>query len=476
MRPATDPQPPAAPARVECAHCGLPVPKGLIDPTAAHQFCCNGCRTVYEMIHANGLERFYRLRDAADSQPAKALTQSQDYQAFDDPAFLERQTRPTSGGLRAVELRLEGVHCAACLWLVERLPSIVPGVVDARLNLRSAMVRVTWNPQQVALSKIAATLQRLGYPSHPASEVTASQVRRKQERSQLVRLGVAGALAGNAMLIAIALYGGVFTGMEPQFEQLFRWLSSLLGVTALVWPGAVFFRGAWASVLTRRPSLDLPIALALTAGGAAGVVNTVLGRGEVYFDSLSVLVFLLLVGRWFQSRQQRWADEAVNLMHAFTPSICRVVMGDQVVSRPVDSLLADEIVQVRSGDLFPVDGQVESGQSSVNQALLTGESRAVEVGPGDKVFAGAQNLGGQLLVRVEHVGEATRVGGLMRLVDQGVREKPPIVQFTDRAAGWFLMAVIVLAATTFAGWALAAGVAVATDHTIALLIVACPCA
>ncbi|TWT66835.1 putative copper-importing P-type ATPase A [Posidoniimonas polymericola] len=459
-----------------CDHCGLPVPKGLIEPAAERQFCCNGCRTVYDMIHANGLDRYYRLRESVAAKPRRGSATRERYAAFDSEQFLASQTRETATGRRVADLRLEGVHCAACLWLVERLPDVLPGVAEARLSLRASLVRVTWDPAAVPLSKVAQTLDRLGYPSHAAAGVSSEEVRRQEERRQMVRLGVAGALAANSMLLALALYAGLFSGIEAHFQLLFRWVSAGLGLASLAWPGAIFFRGAWASLRTRRPSLDLPIALALSVGGAAGLVNTVLNRGDIYFDSLSVLVFLLLVGRWFQARQQRRADEAVNLMFSFAPSSCRVVQGDEVVQRPSDSLVFGELVEVRSGDLIPADGAVEEGESSINQALLTGESRPVAVGVGDKVFAGAQNLGGVLRVRVLAAGEESRVGGLMRLVDQGVREKPPIVQFADRVAGWFVAVVAGLSLVTLAGWWAHAGGAVAVDHTVALLIVACPCA
>lgn len=472
--PAENPTPNAKQAT--CDHCGLPVPKGLVDQDAERQFCCNGCRTVYETIHSCGLDRFYALRESVASDAARATTTGKGYQAFDTEKFQETHTREAAGGTRVVELRLEGVHCAACLWLVERLPDLLPGIADAKLNLRSALVRVTWQPELVALSQISKTLDRLGYPPHPARGVSAQEVRRQEERKQLVRLGVAGALAGNLMLIAIALYAADFTGIEPQYERLFRWVSGGLGGLALLWPGAVFFRGASASITARRPSLDLPIALALGFGGVAGVVNILLDRGDIYFDSLSVLIFLLLVGRWFQARQQRWADDAVGLMFSFTPATCRVVRGDQIVEIPIESLTAGDTVEVRSGDLLPADGVVTVGESSVNQALLTGESAAVAVAPEDQVFAGTQNLGSSLRVQVEAVGQGTRVGALMELVDQGVREKPPIVQFTDRAAAWFVAVVVGLATVTLGVWWLSAGLVTAIDHTVALLIVACPCA
>ena len=188
------------------------------------------------------------------------------------------------------------------------------------------------------------------------------------------------------------------------------------------------------------------------------------------------VVFLLLVGRWFQSRQQRWAGEAVGLLQQFTPASCRVVHGDTTVEISIEALAEGDQVEVLSGGVVPADGLVTQGESALNRSLLTGESQAEPVGPGDAVHAGEQNIGCPLRFTVQAVGGGTRVGRLMRLVELGVEEKSPLVQLADRASGWFVVVVILAAATTFAGWSLTASIGTALDHTIALLIVACPCA
>ena len=465
----------AAP-EVVCDHCGLPVPRGLVDPDADMQFCCNGCRTVYAMLHEHGLDEFYHVREVVDAPKQAIRSTTQRYEAFDDPAFTEKHCRGLAGGYLSVDLRLEGVHCAACMWLVERLPKLLPGLASAKLQMRDAVVRLTWNPAEIKLSHIATALDRLGYPAHPARDTTASEIHRRAEHTQLIRMGVAGACAGNTMLLAVALYAGQYAGIESEFKNLFRYVSALIGVVALLWPGSVFFRGAISALRARSATLDVPIALALAAGGVAGTVNAIRGTGEIYFDSLSVLVFLLLVGRWFQSRQQRWADEAVGLLNSFTPSTCRVVRDDVIVEIPTDSLVPGDTVEVPSGGILPADGQVIEGTSSLNRSLLTGESHPEPVREGDAVFAGTQNIGSPIRLRVETIGESTRVGQLMEMVSEGVREKPPIIQFTDRAAGWFVSIVVAIAAVTFVYWSLTSSLANAVEHTIALLIVACPCA
>ncbi len=460
-------------AETLCDHCGLPVPRGLINAGATHQFCCHGCGAAYEIIHACDLGRYYALRDATEARASKGTGSK--YAEFDDPTFHSLYVRSLPGGLESIELFVEGVHCAACVWLVERLPRVVPGVIEARLELRRAMVRLTWDPTRVRLSRVARDLDRLGYPPHAARERNQREARRREDRASLIRIGIAGACAGNVMLLALALYAGLFDGMEPEYLSLFRWTSMAISGISVLWPGRVFLRGAIASLRARAIRLDVPISLGLVAGLAWSVVSTVRGVGEVYFDSLSVLVFALLVGRWVQQRQQRWASDSLEMLYSLTPSRARVWEMGATREVPIEAVALDQIVLVRSGESFPVDGEVVRGESAMDQSLLTGEPLPVRITAGNAVAAGAVNVGGEVLVRVLATGEQTRVGRLMRLVEDATQQRAPIVKLADRIAGRFVVAMIALAVVTVAIW-WPTGPERAIEHAAALLIVACPCA
>lgn len=461
-----------------CTHCGLSVPKGLIVAQREEQFCCQGCASVYELIHGCGLDSYYRLRQQSEATgQAVAPADTDRLAVFDTAKFHELYVSTRDNGLYVVDLMLEGVHCAACVWLIEKLPSVVPGVIEARLSLRQATVRITWDPAQADLSRIARALSTLGYPPHPARG-NKSDMQLNEQRTMMIRMGVAGALAGNTMLLAFALYTGLFSTMEDQFAQLFRWASAALGVIALAWPGRIFFQGAWAALRTRSPHLDVPIALALGVGGVAGLINVVLNRGDIYFDSLTVLVFLLLVGRFIQYRQQRRADESVGLLFSLTPTHCRRVVAsqdDSIEQVPVEAVQVNDLLEVRAGELIPADGTVEQGSASVIASLLTGESMPMPIEIGDGVCAGSQLATATIRLRVSAIGDDTRVGKLMQLVQNGVSDKPAIVALTDRIAGWFVVSVTSIALVVFAMWSLF-DIPAAVDHTVALLIIACPCA
>ena len=463
---------PGAATGVACSHCGLPVPRGLVEPAGELQFCCTGCAAAWRLIHEAGLDRYYvfEQRRARPVEPS-----GRKYEEFDHPAFEALYVRTAPDGLRTVELYLEGVHCASCVWLVERVTLAVPGAVRAELDVTRALASITWDPEQTSLSQVARFLDSIGYRPHPFRGIRAELVRRAEDRAMALRVGVAGALAGNVMMLATALYAGWFGGMDPVTERYLRWVSLLLTTPALIWPGRVFFQGALAALRTRRLHMDVPVAIALAAGYLRGAVNTVTDQGPIYFDGVATLIFLLLVGRWLQQRAQRSAADAAELLHSLSPRTARLVDGDGVHEIPSEALMPGMQVEVRAGELCPADGRVQSGRSHVDTALLTGESRPVGVAPGDPVFAGTVNRSASLRVAVEETGEASRLGRILREVEAGSRRRAPVVLTADRLAGAFVAVVLILATATWLWW-LPRNPDVALDNAIALLIVTCPCA
>jgi Cu2+-exporting ATPase len=440
------------------------------------QFCCHGCETAYAVIHSCGLDNYYALVSRFGSGPSPARSTKRGYAEFDDPTFRSLYCqRAGDTGLLKTELLLEGVHCAACVWLLEKLPRVVPGVAEARLDMRRATLTVVFDPAQVELGRIGRTLDSLGYPAHPARSPAARESRRRADRAMLVRMAVAGACAGNIMLLFFALYAGLFEGMDPAHEQMFRWVAMGLNTICLAWPGLVFARGAIASIRVRAIHLDVPIALGLYLGGAWGIWKTIAGTGDIYFDSISALVFFLLVGRYIQQRQQRYASDAVELLFSVTPTVARRIAPDGTVSDvPTEALAHGDIVEVRAGDSAPADGAVVAGESRVDLSLLTGESRPVRVAIGDSIAAGSVNIASSLRVRVEATGECTRIGRLMRLVEEASHRRAAIVRLADRWGAWLLWTLLALAGITLVLW-WHAGVAVAIDRAVALLIATCPC-
>ncbi len=474
---------------VQCTHCGLPVPAGLIEPDREAQFCCNGCAGAYELIHGNGLDSFYRMAEtkASDGSAFRKPSVAR-FDDFDEPAFQEKYAKADStssktanehqandSGELEIELAVEGIHCGACVWLLEKLPVILPGIVSARVNWAKRTIVVRWCNKQVQLSQIAATLNQLGYAPSPVL-LNEHQNRWKVEnRKHLIRIGIAAACAGNNMIISLALYLGMFSHMSIGMTHLLRVASCVVGLAALHWPGRTFLQSAWGAIRTKTPHMDLPIALGLLVGTLAGLANVIRGTGEIYFDSLSILIFLLLIGRWIQFRQQAIAANSIELLFQLTPQRTIKLVDGQPFETLVDLVQIGDLLQIRAGDLFPVDGEIVEGKSRVDESILTGESNAIEKLSGDLVAAGTLNLDSKILMKAMAIGHETRLSQIINLVEQASLDRPQMVLWANKIGGYFVSAVIVLALFTL-GWWSSVNLEVAINRTIALLIVACPCA
>ncbi len=468
-----------------CVHCGLPV--GRYPVGDGPYFCCTGCRVVFQALHTAGFdETFYRLRDLAPAHTAirPAQTAVDDLKLFelDTDAFLENQTQPVGDGIRSVELFLDGVHCAACVWLVERLPYEVAGVLEARLDLPRARLTLHFDPERAKLTEVARWLAQFGYVAHPSRQQGMTR-RTEAERRLLIRLGICWMLAANVMLFAFALYAGLDTTNDASLATAARWASLALATVAVVYGGSEFFRRSWASMKLavrvrnfRSLHIDTPISLGLLAGFGHSAWATISGRGDVWFDSITVLIAALLTARWLQLRSRRLAGDATERLLSLLPSMTRRVRADDSLEiTRLEDVQPRDLIEVPAGEVFPVDGVIESGNSTVNNAVLTGESRPVAVAPGMTVEAGATNLSAPLRVRVQAAGAETRVGKLLAWIRSQKTQQAPVVLLADQLSGYFVLGVLVLASITAVVW-LSLAPSEALPHVVALLVISCPCA
>lgn len=473
---------------VPCAHCAAAVPARRFKPGQAEQFCCAGCDTVFHLLKDSGLDDYYAYRDRlGEATRPVDDARTVDFQEFDSTSYRQLYCQDLPDQTTLTSFVLEGVHCAACVWLVERVSRLQPAVTSARLDIARARVDVTFRPDQARLSDVARAFARLGYAPRPFRAKEAERARQRELRSLLLRVGVAGATAGNVMLMAFALYSGELGlqeagTMDPVTRRFFE-LSSLVVSLAALWAGGLFFRGAWASLRTRTPHMDLPIALGILGAYVWGAYGALTGAGHLYFDSITTLVFLLLVGRYIQRRHQMAFSEAAELVHAVLPSTATILEGDttaglEAASRrdvPRDEIVPAMRVLVKAGGIVPVDGVVLDGQSHLDKSLLSGESRPLSVAPGDAVEAGAINLGQTLVVQATARGADARVAKLMHEVERALSTKTPLTGQADRIAGVFTLSVIALAVLVGAVW-WSSGPERAIEHALSVLIVACPCA
>ncbi len=305
-----------------CFHCGLPVPaeldlEVLIDDVN-QPMCCHGCQAVAEAIVAAGHENFYRVRTEVSPTAADLLPDFlRDSEIYDVPEIQNQFIRSPGGDLREASLMLEGITCAACVWLNEQYIAGLPGVEQVRVNYATQRALVRWDNAQIKLSEILQAVQKIGYRALPYNPDQQQELHRRQRRQQQRRLAVAGLFGMQVMMLSISLYAGAWSGMEYNFQQLFRWLNLALTLPVLFYSATPFFISAWRDLKHRRAGMDVPVSLALGIAFASSAVATVSGHGEVYFDSVVMFVFFLSASRYFESMaRQRCAASVERLVQS----------------------------------------------------------------------------------------------------------------------------------------------------------------
>jgi Cu2+-exporting ATPase len=476
-----DPSPPPTEAAAVCFHCGLPVSAGsrftaVIDglPRA---MCCPGCQAVAQTIAAGGFESYYRDRTAfAPNKSDEA--QADELAIYDLPEVQRGFVRESPGGLEAT-LLLQGITCAACVWLNEQHVARLPGVLAMEVNYTTHRARVRWDAQRIRLSEILRAVQAIGYRAFPASSAAAEEARKRENRAALWRLFVAGFGMMQVMMYAVPTYLADEGTMSADIARLMRIASFVLTVPVVFYACGPFFRGAWRDLKLRRLGMDVPIALGIGVSFAASVIATFGGHGQVYFDSITMFVFFLLAGRYLEQRARQRAAVSLEYLDRALPLSARRLTrypdsrdSDTV---PAVSLRPREFVLVAPGETVPADGRVVEGETEIDESLLTGESIAAVKSKGAALVAGSVNRLNPVVLEVEQAGDDTRASHIRRLTDRAASQRPRIVEATDRIAGWFVALVLACAAGAALWWA-AAEPQRALWIAVAVLVVTCPCA
>jgi Cu2+-exporting ATPase len=475
---------PAADAAAPCYHCGLPIPATLELPVTikgeTRRMCCAGCQAVAQAIVDNGLEDYYSSRDALPESPREAVPAVLDQLLmFDHLEFQKSFVRELGEAEREASLMLEGITCAACVWLNERHIGQLPGVTGVSVNYATRRARVRWDTRRLKLSEILAAIAAIGYRAHPYDATRHEELASKERRDALWRLWVAGFGMMQVMMYAIPVYLADAGEMPQDIETLIRWASLLLTLPVVLYSSAPFFRGAWRDLRFLRVGMDVPVALGVGAAFAASVWATLTQSGEVYFDSVAMFIFFLLGGRYLEMTARQRAVSVTEALARLLPTFCQRLSRFPASREPEQVMVSDlkvgDVVLARPGDAIPADGRVLEGQGNADESLLTGESRPVFKKAGDEVTGGALNMESPLLVQVERVGDATRLSAIIRLMERAAAEKPGIVDMADKVAQWFVGALLILAALTALGWYLAEP-SRALWITVSVLVVTCPCA
>jgi len=450
-----------------CRHCYSPIGHDDVSSSADAGFCCGGCRAVFSILEGKGLLQYYALRDATSEicpVPVRAL-ESEDFTFLDDPLVLS-----TVGQAGRLRFFIENLQCASCLWILERFPEICADVSRVEVHMNERTIEVEKSAEG-SFSRIAEMLTRIGYRPHLIREnQDAEKLARREDRRELIRLGVAAGCSANIMLLAVSLYGGA----SGDLAVYFRWLMAAFAAPSMTYCAWPFYINAWRDLKIRRISIDLPIVFAVLVGIGMSVSGLVRGHETVYFDSLAMLVFLLLASRVFLKRLQRHFFHSQGLgefFFAITVKRLRIVDG-QIEEVSALSLRAGDQILMSCGQTIPADGYVKSGSGLVHSASMTGEADPQTVQVGDWVEAGAENVGGEWVLDAVACGEATRMSGILKAAERAVSQKS--VAAHSRVAQAFMVIVMTAMVALILGFAFSDW-HVGVERALILAIVTCPC-
>ncbi len=466
--------------RENCYHCGLPVPPGTTFEVRVEgvdrPMCCHGCQAVAQAIVDAGLTDFYQhrtsnARTSADLIPA----QLREFELYDREDLQQDFVRRDGDRVREAALILEGIVCAACVWLNERHVRSLPGVIDFQVNYSTHRASLRWDPERIQLSEVLKSIAAIGYLAHPFDPQRQQALYQDERSRALRRLAVAGFGAMQVMMLAVALYAGGYQGMDSGMRDFLRWASLVVTLPVVIYSGQTFFISAWRDLRRRRLGMDVPVSLAIGLALGASIWSTVSGGREVYFDSVTMFTFFLLAGRFLELGARHQAGRVSEQLVGMLPAMARRIgaAGEELVA--VAELRRGDQVRIRPGDNVPADGVVVEGLSSIDESLLSGESTAVAKSPGDRLVGGSVNLESPLLMTVEQVGPDTVLSSIVRLLERAQSERPRIAALAERVAGWFVAGVLLLAAVV-AIWWLNTKPADALWVTLSVLVVTCPCA
>ena len=458
-----------------CFHCAEPLPPNPVQVATAgigRAYCCAGCAAAAQWIEQANLGDYYQLR----SQPAVRVgTDAIDLSAWDRDDILADHARDVDGG-REIVLLTDGMRCAACAWLIDRALSRAPGVAEVSANAVTGRIRITWNPQRTPLSAALQVLVSLGFRPYLASGEGRERERRAARNRDLLRLGLAGLGAMQAMMFAEALYLDTSGQMPLPTRDFFRWLTFLVSTPVVFYAGWPFIAGAWRELRHRRLGMDTLIATSTLLAYFASVVETLRGGPHVWYDAAVMFVFLLLAARMLEQRARNTANAQVDALARARPALATRERDDgtrEII--PVSALSIDDVACIATGDTVPADGVLLDGNASFEEALLTGEADAVDKQPGAPVYAGTICRTRPARLRITHVGAATRLSQLARLVDQAQMHRPAQARIADRIASHFVLVLLLAAVAVYVGWRVY-DPARAFEVTLALLVISCPCA
>ena len=462
-----------------CYHCSLPLVPGQTFKVKVleqdREVCCPGCQAVAQSIVDNGLEDYYRFRTEPAVKGDELLTDTLNKLSAFDAEEIQEEFVIEDGDSRQIQLSIEGISCAACAWLIEKQLAKLAGVKQVSVNVASRRALISWYNDVISLSQVLTAIEKIGYHALPFQPDAHEDLYQKENKQFLKKLGLSGLMTMQVMMLAIGLYFGLFGYIEETTKQYFHWISLLLTTPVVVYSGAGFYLSAYNGIKNKVLNMDFSITVAVWGTFISSVIATFQHAGDIYFESVCMFIFLLLVSRYLEHRSRHKAAQVSANMLKYIPVTATVINNGQTSSVLAKHLEQGQLVLVKPGETIPVDATIVEGSSSIDEAMLTGEFAPVTKSVGDKVYGGTVNQGNTLTLRVKTTLKYALVNQILRMQESAMMSKPKVALFADRASQHFVLIVTLIAIVSYISWQFYQPER-AFWIAIAVLVATCPCA
>jgi len=458
-----------------CYHCGLEMHPREAVWYDGKPFCCNGCKTVYQILHTHDLSQYYKIQQTPGVRAEEAEKPAGNKYAFlDKEEIASKLLEFDDGKIKVVNFFVPDIHCASCIWVLEHLEKLEPGILRSEVNFAAKNVRITFDGEKIGLRRVAELLHSIAYPPSITLE-SLEKKKKKASHKLLIQLGIAGFAFGNIMLLAIPEYVQARGFWIERFAPLFRWIAMFLAVPVVVYSARDYFNSAWKGIKNRIANVDILIALGISVLFLRSAYEVITGTGQGFFDSLTGLVFFLLVGKYFQQKTYDYLSFERDYKSYFPVAVTRITSEGEEITELAD-IRPGDILLIHNNEIIPVDGVLLKNKAFIDYSFVTGEALPVEKQPGDKLMAGGKQTGGYIEMKAEKTVDNSYLTKLWSRPIFKEEKNPGINQLTDKVSQYFTFVILAIAFLAGLYWWLVKDFATAVWVTTAVLIVACPCA
>ena len=462
-------------SKIPCSHCHLEFDPSVMIKEGDLNFCCNGCQGVYHLLKDKGLESFYEK--SKNTLLAPPIQNYVDSSSFNSPSFYDKFVKVNSDGFSEVSLIIKGIHCSACVWLNEKALSKMEGVIEANINFTNNKATIVWADDVVKLSQIIDMIRAIGYDAFAYDAMTQEEYVNKERKAYYLKMAVAIFASMNIMWIAVAQYAGYFSGITQEVKTMLNIAEWILSTPVLFYSGWVFFRGAYYGLKTKVVNMDLLVATGALLTYIYSIYITIMQSGEAYFDSVSMIITFVLIGKFLEVLSKKSAADTLDTMTKNIPSEVRVVKEGAVTECKLDDVKVGDIVVLSSGEKVLLDGEIIKGSGSFDESSLTGESNPVYKYAGMSVVSGTTSIDADVRFLATKDFKHSTLSNIVSLLESAINKKPKIQQMANRLSEYFSSIILFLAVMTFLGWWLWPN-SFETSFMVAVsvIIIACPCA